>query len=82
MEFKGGGSRGRVLERQERLSVLKTYKIFVGGKFPRTESGRYYEARGAEGQVLANVCLCSRKDVRDAVTAARAAQPGWAKATA
>jgi acyl-CoA reductase-like NAD-dependent aldehyde dehydrogenase len=60
----------------ERLPVRKTYKLFVGGAFPRSESGRTYEA---EGQ---NVARASRKDARDAVRAARAAQPGWAKATA
>ena len=59
-----------------RLPVKKTYKLFIGGAFPRSESGRTYEA---EGQ---NVARGSRKDVRDAVRAARAAQPGWAKATA
>lgn len=59
-----------------RLPVRKTYKLFIGGAFPRSESGRTYEA---EGQ---NVARASRKDVRDAVRAARAAQPGWAAATA
>jgi acyl-CoA reductase-like NAD-dependent aldehyde dehydrogenase len=59
-----------------RLPVRKTYKLFVGGAFPRSESGRTYEA---EGQ---NVARASRKDVRDAVRAARAAQPGWAGTTA
>ncbi len=58
-----------------RLPVRKTYKLFVGGAFPRSESGRTYEA---EGQ---NVARASRKDARDAVKAARAAQPGWAAAT-
>jgi acyl-CoA reductase-like NAD-dependent aldehyde dehydrogenase len=60
----------------ERLPVRKTYKLFVGGAFPRSESGRTYET---EGQ---NVARASRKDVRDAVRAARAAQSGWAGATA
>ncbi len=60
----------------ERLPVRKTYKLFVGGGFPRSESGRTYEA---EGQ---NVARASRKDVRDAVRVARGAQPGWASATA
>ena len=59
-----------------RLPVKKTYKLFIGGAFPRSESGRTYEA---EGQ---NVARGSRKDARDAVQAARKAQPGWAKATA
>ena len=60
----------------ERLPVRKTYKLFIGGAFPRSESGRTYEA---EGQ---NVASASRKDARDAVQAARKAQPGWANATA
>lgn len=60
-----------------RLEVLKTYKIYIGGKFPRTESGRYYKAINAKGDVLANVCLCSRKDFRDAVGAARSAFGDW-----
>src|SRR6516162_5384383 len=59
-----------------RLPVRKTYKLFIGGAFPRSESGRTYEAAGQ------NVALASRKDVRDAVVAARAAQPKWAGATA
>ncbi|MCB9165451.1 MAG: aldehyde dehydrogenase family protein [Flavobacteriales bacterium] len=61
----------------ERLPVMKTYKIFIGGKFPRTESGRYYQPKDADGKVLANVCRGSRKDVRDAVVAARGAVGGW-----
>ena len=60
----------------ERLPVKKTYKLFIGGSFPRSESGRTYDA---EGQ---NVARASRKDVRDAVRVARGARPGWAKATA
>ena len=60
----------------ERLPVRKTYKLYVGGAFPRSESGRTYEAQGA------NVARASRKDVRDAVRAARGALPGWAAATA
>src|SRR5881398_1237619 len=62
----------------QRLPVLKTYKIYIGGKFPCTESGRYYLLRDAKNQPIANICLCSRKDVRDAVVAARAAQSSWA----
>lgn len=64
--------------KQDRLPVMKTYKIFIGGKFPRTESGRYYQPKGADGKPLANVCRSSRKDVRDAVVAARGALGGWA----
>lgn len=62
---------------QKRIEVLKTYKIYVGGQFPRTESGRYYIPVNAAGKKLANVCLCSRKDFRDAVVAARSAFGGW-----
>ena len=65
-----------------RLEVLKTYKIYIGGKFPRTESGRYYEAKDSKGVVLANVCLSSRKDFRDAVIAARNAFGDWGSRSA
>lgn len=65
-----------------RLDVRKTYKLFIGGKFPRSESGRSYEVSGAKGEFLANAAQASRKDLRDAVVAARSAQPGWAAATA
>ncbi len=64
-----------------RLAVLKTYKIYIGGKFPRTESGRYYQAKNKD-TALANMCLASRKDFRNAVVAARNAQGGWAHKTA
>ena len=60
-----------------RLEVLKTYKIYIGGQFPRTESGRYYIPVNAAGKKLANICLSSRKDFRDAVVAARGAVSGW-----
>jgi acyl-CoA reductase-like NAD-dependent aldehyde dehydrogenase len=66
----------------DRLSVRKTYKLFVGGAFPRSESGRTYEVRSADGRFLANAALASRKDARDAVVAARKAFPGWSGATA
>ena len=65
-----------------RIPVRKTYKLYVGGKFPRSESGRSYEVLAADGTFLANAALASRKDARDAVVAARKAQPGWANATA
>ncbi|RYY57203.1 MAG: aldehyde dehydrogenase family protein [Chitinophagaceae bacterium] len=61
-----------------RLEVLKTYKIYIGGQFPRTESGRFYSPLDRSGKKLANVCLSSRKDFRDAVIAARGAVGGWA----
>ena len=65
-----------------RLSIPKTYKLYIGGKFPRSESGRTYEVTSADGGFLANASLASRKDARDAVVAARAAVSGWAGATA
>src|ERR1051325_1324741 len=66
----------------KRLEVLKTYKIYIGGQFPRTESGRYYIPKNANGKKLANVCLSSRKDFRDAVVAARTAFGGWSSRAA
>jgi acyl-CoA reductase-like NAD-dependent aldehyde dehydrogenase len=66
----------------ERLGVNKTYKLYVGGAFPRSESGRSYPVLGASGDFLAHAAAGSRKDVRDAVVAARAAFRGWAGATA
>ena len=65
-----------------RIDVLKTYKIFIGGKFPRTESGRYFHMKNTKGDLLANMCLSSRKDFRNAVVSARKAQGNWANATA
>jgi acyl-CoA reductase-like NAD-dependent aldehyde dehydrogenase len=62
--------------------VRKTYKLFIGGAFPRSESGRSYVVTSVNGDFLANAALGSRKDVRDAVVAARKAFPGWAGATA
>ncbi|MCT4357797.1 aldehyde dehydrogenase family protein [Streptomyces sp. Je 1-79] len=72
---KGGSAAGR-------LNVFKTYKLYVGGKFPRSESGRVYEVTDSKGKWLANVPLSSRKDARDAVVAARKAFGGWSGATA
>src|SRR5438045_7956584 len=69
-------STGRILQVMARLPVKKTYKLYIGGAFPRSESGRTYEAQGQ------NVARASRKDARDAVVSARAAQPKWASATA
>lgn len=66
----------------ERLEVLKTYKLYVGGKFPRSESGRVYAVTDSKGRTLANAPRGSRKDARDAVVAARKAFPGWSGATA
>jgi acyl-CoA reductase-like NAD-dependent aldehyde dehydrogenase len=61
----------------ERLDVLKTYKIFIGGKFPRSESGRFFQIKDKKGKLLANMCLSSRKDFRNAVVAARKIQKSW-----
>ncbi|MFJ4687612.1 aldehyde dehydrogenase family protein [Streptomyces sp. NPDC088789] len=69
-------------DRAERLTVFKTYKLYVGGKFPRSESGRVYEVTDSKGNWLANAPLSSRKDARDAVVAARKAFGGWSGATA
>jgi len=66
----------------ERLGIRKTYKLFIDGEFPRTESGRSYLVYGARGELLANACRGTRKDIRDAVRAARKVQPGWAAKTA
>ncbi len=65
-----------------RVAVRKTYKLYIGGAFPRSESGRSYIVSSPDGNPLANAALASRKDLRDAVVAARKAQPGWAAATA
>ncbi|WP_037356302.1 aldehyde dehydrogenase family protein [Amycolatopsis orientalis] len=66
----------------DRISVAKTYKLYLGGKFPRSESGRVYPVTDAKGTFLANAAHASRKDLRDAVSAARKAFPGWSSATA
>jgi acyl-CoA reductase-like NAD-dependent aldehyde dehydrogenase len=65
-----------------RIDVNKTFKLFIGGAFPRSESGRVYEIKGANKKFIANPALASRKDLRDAVVVAKAAQSGWANATA
>jgi acyl-CoA reductase-like NAD-dependent aldehyde dehydrogenase len=66
----------------DRVDVRKTYKLFIGGAFPRSESGRTYEVTNSQNEFLANVALASRKDARDAVLAARSGTSTWAKATA
>ena len=66
----------------DRLGVRKTYKLYIGGGFPRTESGRAYEVFDARGRLLANACRGTRKDIRDAVRAARTVFPEWAARTA
>ncbi|HJS21028.1 MAG TPA: aldehyde dehydrogenase family protein [Steroidobacteraceae bacterium] len=65
-----------------RVPVAKTYKLYIDGKFPRSESGRYYPLQNGGSTVIANVCRSSRKDFRDAVVAARTAFPGWSAASA
>ncbi|MDH3713768.1 MAG: aldehyde dehydrogenase family protein [Gammaproteobacteria bacterium] len=65
-----------------RLTVAKTYKIYIGGKFPRTESGRYYPLRDKSGEVIANICSGSRKDFREAVVAARGGFANWSSTNA
>jgi acyl-CoA reductase-like NAD-dependent aldehyde dehydrogenase len=66
----------------DRLSVAKTYKLYIGGAFPRSESGYTFEVTDSRGRFVANAAQASRKDARDAVVAARKSQPGWASATA
>ena len=67
---------------KKRLEVKKTYKIYIDGKFPRTESGRIYALKNEAGEVIANVCRGSRKDLRDSVVSNRKAQEAWAKRSA
>ena len=64
------------------LEVIKTYKLYIGGAFPRTESGRFYTPVSKQGEVLGNICLSSRKDLRNAVVAARKAQGPWEERSA
>lgn len=64
-----------------RLSVQKTFKLYIGGAFPRTESGRYLQETTHKGEFVANLCHASRKDFRNAIVAARSAQSGWAART-
>jgi len=66
----------------DRIEVKKTYKTYIGGNFPRTESGRYYKVYDGDDNILANACRCSRKDVRNAVVAARGAVDSWSSRTA
>ncbi len=65
-----------------RVPVEKTYKIYIDGKFPRTESGRFFPLEDSDGEVIANICRGSRKDFRNSVVAARKAFPGWSSASA
>jgi len=76
-----GQSNGYAVTTQ-RLDVRKTYKIYMDGKFPRTESGRIYPLKDASGNIIANVCRGSRKDLRESIVSNRKAQEGWAKKSA
>lgn len=67
---------------EDRIDIKKTYKMYIGGDFPRSESGRTYKALNADGNLLANACLGSRKDFRDAVKTARSAFSGWSSRSA
>ncbi|HEY3716045.1 MAG TPA: aldehyde dehydrogenase family protein [Jatrophihabitantaceae bacterium] len=82
MPTKAKPSKAQPSKAPDRLRVRKTYKLYIGGAFPRSESGRSYPVTGSDGALLAQAAQASRKDVRDAVVAARKAQPGWARATA
>lgn len=77
-----GNGHAALNKNEGRLPVMKTYKIYIGGKFPRTESGRYYQPLGRDGKPLANVCRSSRKDVRESVLAARKAFGDWGNRSA
>jgi acyl-CoA reductase-like NAD-dependent aldehyde dehydrogenase len=79
VEQNGNGSGDKT---STRLPVLKTYKLYIDGKFPRTESGRYFQLKDSRGDLIANMCRASRKDFRDAVVAARKAQTGWTSKSA
>ena len=72
----------KAITTSSRVEVRKTYKLYIGGQFPRSESGRSYVVNAADGSPLANAVRGSRKDLRDAVRAARGAYPGWADRTA
>src|SRR5215467_15086251 len=80
LDFTAGESTAGTMN--TRLDVHKTYKLYIGGNFVRSESGRYLPAKSAQGTQLDNFCHASRKDFRDAVVAARSAFDGWAKKTA
>lgn len=68
--------------KSERLPVNKTYKLYIDGKFPRTESGRFYSLKDKNGNTIANICRSSRKDLRDCIVSNRKAQPDWSKRSA
>ena len=82
IDMKENGHSNGHTSKGDRLDIMKTYKIYIDGKFPRTESGRYYPLENSSGKTIANICQSSRKDLREAVVAARKAQPGWASKSA
>ncbi len=82
VDVKTNGQENGHSSKGDRLDIMKTYKIYIDGKFPRTESGRYYTLENSSGKTIANICQSSRKDFREAVVAARKAQPGWSSKSA
>lgn len=72
----------KIFKKMTRLNINKTYKLYIGGKFPRTESGRYHAINNKKGKLIANMCTASRKDFRNAVVIARKAQSSWTSSTA
>lgn len=78
----GSSLNGHEIKSDMRLNIQKTYKLYIDGKFPRTESGRYYKLTDKAGKVIANICRSSRKDFRDAVVSSRKAHADWQKKTA
>ena len=82
VDVKANGQENGHSSKGDRLDIMKTYKIYIDGKFPRTESGRYYTLENSSGKTIANICQSSRKDFREAVVAARKAQPGWSSKSA
>ena len=82
VDVKENGQSNGHSSKGDRLDIMKTYKIYIDGKFPRTESGRYYTLENSSGKTIANICESSRKDFREAVVAARKAQSGWSSKSA
>ncbi len=87
-KLKPGNSNGTLSDHsksageKKRIGVQKTYKLYIDGKFPRSESGRFYKLENKTGELVANICRGSKKDFRDAVVAARKAQESWSKRSA
>lgn len=76
-----GSSNGHAVT-SSRLDIRKTYKIYIDGKFPRTESGRIYPLKDTAGNIIANICRGSRKDLRESIVSNRKAQSAWSKRSA